>query len=144
MKKTKDIIAKAFSCSEKPGIIIVKRFSRDGINVRRFSMEGDVELNETVTDEDLANEGSDAVAEAVPAEDVAVFSDEDAGIDEVVAPVNGGDVTPIVDSKTAEGYVEDTETEAETDDEPAVDQNCGDTDTSAIADSLKQFSKKNA
>lgn len=149
MKKTKEIIAKAFSCSEKPGIVYVKRFSRDSINVRRFSMEGDLEMNETVTDEELTDEGSDAIAEAIPATedaDIAVFSDADAGVDEVVAPVNGGDVTPIIESKTGEGFVEDAVTEAETADddpeEPAVDQNCGDADTTAIADSLKQFSKK--
>lgn len=141
MKKTKDLIAKAFSCSEKPGIVYVKRFSRDEINVRRFSMEGDVELDETITDEELSNEGSDVIAESVPAEDIAVFSDEDAGTDEVVAPVNGGDVTPIVESKTAEGFIEDVEKESD-EPETTVDQNCGDPSTAAISDTLKQFSKR--
>ena len=141
MKKTKDLIAKAFSCSSKPGIVYVKRFSRDGINVRRFSMDGEVELNETLTDEELANEGSDAVATAVPAEDVAVFSDPDEGIDEVVAPVDGGDATPIIESKVDDGFIEDTE-KVEDEPEATVDQNCG--DTGAISDTLKQFSKRNA
>lgn len=146
MKKTKELIAKAFSCSNKPGLVFVKRFSRDGVNVRRFSMEGEVELDETIKDDELTNEGSEVVAESVPAEDVAVFSDEDAGVDEVVAPVDGGDVTPIVEAKTAEGFVEDVEKESDTpdEDEPTVDQNCGDPSTAAISDTLKQFSKKNA
>jgi hypothetical protein len=137
MVKTNKLITKAFSFSDKPGLVFVKRFSRTGVNVRRFSMDGEVELDETIEDAELENEGSDAIATAVPAEEVAVFSDEAAGTDEIVAPVDGGDVTPIVDSKESEGFVEDTETAEET-----VDQNCGDASTAAISDTLKQFSKE--
>lgn len=136
MKKTKQLITKAFSCSRKPGIVMVKRFSKSGVNVRRFSMDGEVELDETITDPELTNVGTDEVVSEVPAEEVAVFSAPEEGVDEIVAEVDGGDATPIIEDKQDDGYVEDTVEVQE--DEPAVAQNC---DNADISESLKAFSK---
>lgn len=167
MKLVKSTIVKAFSASKKPGIVSVKRFSKTKVRVRRFSQDGELEFDETVDDAELETEGTDtAIVEEIPAENVAVFSDEDTAVDEVIAEVDGGDATPIIEAKESEGFVADVEetpeepapaeevpaaeepapaVEEESTEEvvaeetPAVEEECGDDDMGAI---LKEASKK--
>jgi len=130
MKLVKRAIVKAFSVSKKPGIVSVKRFSASKIRVRRFSQDGEVEFDETVEDEDVVNSGTDEIVEEVPAESVAVFSDEDKAVDEIIAEVDGGDATPIIEAKTDDGFIEDTE--------EVVEESAKDSDDDDTADILKQ------
>lgn len=149
MKLVKGAIVKAFSASKKPGIVSVKRFSKTKVRVRRFSQDGTLEFDETVEDEDIANEGSDtAIVEQVPAENVAVFSDEDTAVDEVIAEVDGGDATPVIEARESDGFVADVEEDAPeaapeepeaTVEETAVEEECGD---DGIGNILAQASQK--
>jgi ribosomal protein L12E/L44/L45/RPP1/RPP2 len=136
MKLSKTAIVQAFSMSDVPGVISIKRFSASKIRVRRFSDDGEVISDKVVEDPELETEGTEDLVNEVPAKDVAVFSDEGKGTDEIIAEVDGGDATPVLEAKAEEGYKEDDEAKEEDkeekkDEEPKDPE--GDDDSTAKA-----------
>lgn len=112
MKLTKTAIIKAFSMSDVPGVVSIKRFSQDKVRIRRFSDDGEVISDKVVEDPELADKGTEDLVEEIPAKDVAVFSDQDNGVDEIITEVDGGDATPVLEAKAEEGYQADDDDEA--------------------------------
>lgn len=134
MKLSKTAIVQAFSMSDVPGVISIKRFSASKIRVRRFSDDGEVISDKVVEDPELENEGTEELVNEVPAKDVAVFSDEDKGTDEIIAEVDGGDATPVLEAKAEEGFKEDEAANSDKDDADAPkDDPEGDDDSTAKA-----------
>lgn len=105
MKKIKSVFNSMLLGNNTPGTIRIKRFSNSKFNIKRFSAEGEELADEVVIDEEAPV--TEEIAESVPSEDVAVFSDPEAATDEIVVAVDGGSTDEVVKEKTADDFVED-------------------------------------
>lgn len=94
--------------SNKAGTIRIKRFSTSKFSVKRFSDEGEVLAEEVVIDDTVP--ATEDMAESLPTEDVAVFSDSEEQTDEVVIPVDGGSLDNVIVEKS-EAFEEDSDAE---------------------------------
>lgn len=147
MKLVKTAIVKAFSMSDEPGVISIKRFSASKVRIRRFSDDGEVISDKVIDDPELADKGTEDLVEEVPAKDVAVFSDNDTGVDEIITEVDGGDATPVLEAKAEEGFTPDDEVKTESGEDEAEDESEGEgevtPDEAGEEDSTaKAFSRK--
>ena len=124
MKKLKSTFNDILLGNNTAGTIRIKRFSNSKFNIKRFSEDGEVLADEVVVDEEAPV--TEEIAESVPSDDVAVFSDPESATDEIVIGVDGGTTDEVVKEKTADDFVEDTPVaevseEVTTEEEPASD-----------------------
>lgn len=105
MKKIKSVFNSMLLGNNTPGTIRIKRFSNSKFNIKRFSEDGEEIADEVVVDEEAPV--TEEIAESVPSEDVAVFSDPEEKTDEIVIGVDGGTTDEVVKEKTADDFVED-------------------------------------
>lgn len=100
--------------SNAAGTIHIKRFSTSKFSVKRFSTDGEVLAEEVVIDDTVP--ATEDIAESLPTEEVAVFSNEEEKTDEIVVGVDGGSLDEVIQEKKDEDFVEDS-TKEEDDDE---------------------------
>jgi hypothetical protein len=103
----------ALLCSNKAGVVSVKRFSKTKFNIKRFSEDGEVLYDEVAIIPEDEAEATEQMVESIPDDvEVVVASDEDANTDEIMVGVDGGSVD--TELLADDGYVEvDTTTETE-------------------------------
>lgn len=106
MKKLKSAFNSMLLGSNKSGTIRIKRFSNSKFSVKRFSDDGEEILDEEVVIDEEAPI-TEEIAESVPSDDIAVFSNSEDKTDEIVVAVDGGSTDEVVKEKTADDFAED-------------------------------------
>jgi len=99
-------IDKAIGSSNEAGTIHIRRLGLKQYGIKRFSAEGDLVSSNTIEDEPVSTE---EIVDVLPDNsDVAVFSDETTGTEDIVMTIDGGDLDEEIAEACDSGYQEDT------------------------------------